>query len=91
MRDFMRRLFSGRYGSYGTDELTRFFLRLAIVFLVLSLIVSPLSFLYYFCIAMLAMCYFRLFSKNISKRTRENDTYKKQAKKIKSFFNRKKP
>ena len=89
MRDFLRRLLNGRYGSYGTDELTRVFLRAAIVFLLLSLLVPPLSFLYYVTFIMLAMCYFRLFSRNITKRSRENESYKKQIKKIKGVFSRK--
>ena len=89
MRDFLRKLFTGRYGSYGTDELTRFFLRAAIVLLVLSLIIEPLWFLYFGTIIMLALCYFRLFSRNITKRTRENDIYKRQIRKLNSFFKRK--
>ena len=88
MRDFMRRLFNGRYGSYGTDALTRLFLRAAIVMLILSLVLEPLSFLYYGTLIMLAICYFRLFSRNISKRSKENEAYKKQLKKIKGIFHR---
>lgn len=88
MRDFLRKILTGRYGLYGTDELTRFFLRASIVLLILSLIIEPLGFLYYGTILMLAMCYFRLFSRNIPKRTRENDIYKRQMRKIKSIFKR---
>ena len=89
MREFLRKIFTGRYGSYGTDELTRFFLRTAIVLLILSLIVEPLSFLYYGTLIILIMCYCRLFSRNITKRSRENEIYRKQVKKIKAVFSRK--
>ena len=89
MRDYLRRLFYGRYGAQGTDALTRFFLRVAIVLMILSLLLEPLSFLYYGTILLLVMCYFRLFSKNISKRTKENETYRKLIRKIKGIFSRK--
>ncbi len=86
MREFMRKMFTGRYGLHGTDELTRFFLRSAIVLLVLSLIIEPLGFLYYGTIIILLISYFRLFSRNISKRTRENEAYKKLVKNIRNIF-----
>lgn len=88
MREFLRKLFSERYGLNGTDELTRFLLQSAIVMLVLSLIIEPLSWLFYGTIIILFLCYFRLFSKNIAKRSRENEVYRKQVKKIKSIFGR---
>ncbi len=90
MREFMRRLFNGRYGSQGTDDLTRFLLRLAIVFFALSVIFEPLSFLYYFAFIMLIFCYFRLFSKKIDKRTHENEQFKIFFRKLKRLFIREK-
>ncbi len=86
MREFLRKVFAGRYGLSGTDELTRFLLRTAIVMLVLSLIIEPLSWLFYGTIILLLFCYFRLLSKDIAKRSRENEVYKRQVKKIKSIF-----
>ena len=88
MRNFMRRFFKGRYGFYGTDELTRFLLRLAIVLFILSLIIVPLSFLYYIAFIILGYSYFRLLSKNIEKRNRENELFKKNLRKLKTFFKR---
>lgn len=75
MRNFLRRLFHGRYGSYGSDSLTRFLLALAIVLLLTSIVVEPLAFLYYVAFIDLILCYLRLFSRNITKRYRENEIF----------------
>lgn len=88
MRKFLLKLFNGRYGLNGTDELTRFLLHVAVVFLILSLVIEPFSCLYYGAIFILLLCYLRLFSRNISKRSKENDAYKRLIKKIKRFFNK---
>ena len=86
MRELLRRLFEGRYGSQGTDELTRFLLRLAIILLIVSLIIDPLSFLYYVAFIILICCYLRLFSKNTSKRYHENEIFKSYLRKLKGIF-----
>ncbi len=74
MRDFFKRVFAGRYGSYGTDRLCRFLFALAVLFLILS-ICTPLVLLYYVAFALLVTIYFRLFSKNITKRYHENQVF----------------
>lgn len=86
MKDFFTRLFQGRYGSYGTDLLTRFLLVEAFICLLLSVIAPPLGFLYYVAFVILIYCYFRLFSKNITKRYKENERYLSIRKKVIGFF-----
>ncbi|WP_044915290.1 hypothetical protein [Butyrivibrio sp. WCE2006] len=85
MKDFLYRLFQGRYGAYGTDRLTKFCLVIAVVLLFVSFL-TPLGFLYYVAIAILAYSYFRLFSKNIPFRYRENEIFVKYTNKIADFF-----
>ncbi len=86
MREIIRRLLEGRYGSYGTDALTKALLGIAIFLLTLSILVVPLGFLYYVAFAILAYSYFRLMSRNITKRYRENEIFKKYLKKVKDVF-----
>ena len=86
MREIIKRLFNGRYGSYGTDTLTRVLFGIAIALLVLSVLVTPLGFLYYVAFAILAYGYYRLMSKNITKRYRENEVFKKHLKKIRDVL-----
>ena len=86
MRNLFRRLFHGRYGSYGSDSLTRFLLIFAIVLLLISIVLEPLSFLYYVAFAALVYCYFRLFSKNITKRYKENELFTDFIFKLKNIF-----
>ncbi|SFB76450.1 hypothetical protein SAMN02910398_00685 [Butyrivibrio sp. YAB3001] len=89
MRNLLRRLFHGRYGSYGSDSLTRFLLIFAIVLLLISIVLEPLSFLYYVAFAALVYCYFRLFSKNITKRYKENELFTGFIFKLKNIFKKK--
>ena len=57
MRNFFSRFFQGRYGSYGTDKLTRFLLILAVINLLVS-ICTPFGFLYYIAVALMVYnCY----------------------------------
>ncbi len=83
MREFFYRFFKGRYGSYGTDILTRFLLVVAVVCLLAS-ICTPLDLLYYLSFIILIYCYFRLFSKNITKRYHENEIFNSFLKKLAS-------
>ena len=75
MRNFLSRIFEGRYGSYGSDKLTRFLIILAIILLMVSIAIEPLSFLYYLAFVDLAYCYFRLLSRNIDLRNKENRAF----------------
>jgi predicted membrane protein len=68
MREKFRQFMAGRYG---TDALNQFLNIAALVLLVLALLtrVSLFSLLAF---VLLALCYYRTFSRNISKRTEEN-------------------
>ncbi len=88
MKDFLRHLFAGRYGSYGTDRLCRFMFVLAVLFLILS-ICTPLGLLYYVAFALLVMLYFRLFSRNITKRYHENQVFIRMTNPIINLFRKK--
>ena len=85
MRNFFSQFFQGRYGSYGMDKLTRFLLILSVIALIVSLC-SPFGILYYVAFALLIYSYFRLLSKNITKRYKENESFIKIEQKIRLFF-----
>jgi DNA-directed RNA polymerase subunit RPC12/RpoP len=87
MRNFFSQFFQGRYGSYGMDKLTKFLLILSVIALIVSLC-SPLGFLYYVAFALLIYSYYRLLSKNITKRYKENESFIRINQKIRLFFGR---
>ena len=67
------------YGRYGNDELNQFLFKLVFVSLVISLLSGRASFLgdmfYFLALIMVVFIYFRMFSKNIFARNRENEKY----------------
>jgi len=71
-------------GRYGNDNLNRFLTAISIVCLVLSFF-GPRIF-YLLAIAILVYVYFRMFSRNIYKRTMENNLYMRYEYKIKQYF-----
>lgn len=68
-------------GRYGSDRFGRFLSVSSVVLLVLSVMSRRFgsgrasSFLSYFALALLAFCYYRMFSRNFSKREEENRRY----------------
>ncbi len=86
-RDRMIRFMQGRYCTYRpSDELTKFLLVLFIIFTFTSYFAPT----YLLSLVLLVYLYFRLFSKNISKRYKENETYLKYRNKVVAFFKRRK-
>lgn len=88
--DYMRqKLERFMYGRYGTDQLSRFLL---IIILIVTLIASftKLYVLDIIGLIMFGYLYFRMFSKNISKRYSENEKYMRYQNKITGFFAHKK-
>ena len=71
----------GRYGAYGADLLNRTLLGVALVLMVLSLFVRWRG-IYWAALAFLVYAYFRMFSKNYSKRYAENQAFMKYTSKI---------
>ncbi len=62
------------YGRYGNDQLSRVYLGITLVLLVLSLFTRWTIF-YIAGIALLIYCYYRMFSKNITKMSAQNQKY----------------
>lgn len=89
MRKLLLRIFRGRYGAYGSDTLTRFLLTLTIITLLLSITADALSFLYYIAIVLVVFSYYRLFSKKITKRYKENEAFEKLIDKLFGIFKKK--
>ena len=85
MREKLQRFMWGRYGN---DQLNRFLMILVLVLLVLSMIFrGPF---YFLALAALIYSYFRMFSRNVTKRYAENQTYLTKIYKIRTFFTRQK-
>ncbi len=68
MKERFRRFMAGRYG---TDALNQF-LNLASVILLVIALVTRIPLFTWLGIILLFLCYYRTFSRNISKRTEEN-------------------
>ncbi|MCI6005652.1 MAG: hypothetical protein MRZ60_08500, partial [Blautia sp.] len=71
MKQRLQKFMSGRYGA---DELSRMLLAISMVFLVISML-SRWNLFYLFAIVLLIYTYFRMFSRNVSKRYAENQKY----------------
>lgn len=85
MREKMQRFMWGRYGS---DRFNQFLMLFAMVFLVVSFIGGGAF--YILATVLLFYAYFRMFSRNVSKRSLENQWYMKYEMKVRSFFTKKK-
>lgn len=71
----MRERFSRfMYGRYGVDHFGRFLLYFALIVMLINLFVEKLA-LFVIATALLVFGYFRIFSRNIYKRSYENDRY----------------
>lgn len=68
MREKLRQFMIGRYGTDGLNQ----FLSIASLVLLLIAIISRVNLFAYLGAALLIFCYYRTFSRNISKRTEEN-------------------
>ncbi|MCQ2537810.1 MAG: hypothetical protein MJ124_05380 [Lachnospiraceae bacterium] len=91
-RDKFARFMYGRYGyTAGFDGLSKCMLTIAIIVLLLSGFVNSASrtagtVMYVVSLLILALSYYRFFSKNLSARTKENYKYYEIINKIKRFF-----
>ena len=81
MRAWFQRFKSGRYGY---DQFNRFLSNAALVFLVLGLFLWDI--LYFIGIAIIVYSYFRMFSRNISKRAAENRWFLQRTEGLRSWF-----
>ena len=64
------------YGRYGSDELSKLFIGISIIFFILSRFESMWR-LYYIAILFFLITVFRFYSKRIDKRTKERNLYMK--------------
>ena len=80
-RNWLMRVMSGRYGQ---DHLGRFLMILAIIVFIVSIFTS--SYVYFAALAIVIYAYFRMFSRNIYARRKENDWYLRRTAKIRNFF-----
>ena len=62
-------------GRYGMDELSYFLSMTGLTLFLLSVLIRPLSILYFPALAVLIWSWFRSFSKNIYKRREERNAY----------------
>lgn len=85
MREKLQRFMWGRYGN---DRLNQFLMVCAMVLFLLSLFIrGPL---YLLAVIVMVYVYFRMFSRNIAKRTAENQWYLKREWQVKNFLSKKK-
>lgn len=82
MRERMQRFM---YGRYGNDELNRFVLFTSLVLLVVSAF-WKVPIVYIVALALLVLSYVRLFSRNVSKRYKENQQYLQTRNKVTGWF-----
>jgi len=85
---FREKIAQFMYGRRGTDEFSRFLLIVTLVFIILSWIFqgalnSVFSFL---TIASLVYCYFRILSRDIYKRQKENTWYLQKKTAVQKWF-----
>lgn len=76
------------WGRYGTDRFNQVLMFFAIVLLLISFLGGGIFYL--LATAVMVYAYIRMFSRNISKRSKENQWYLKQEMKVRSFFIKKK-
>lgn len=74
MNQWKRKLQQFMIGRYGVDQLTRFLNGCVVLLLVVNLFVRTQIF-YSLAVALLILTYYRMFSRNISARFKENERY----------------
>ena len=77
------------YGRNGADNLTRFVSTASVVVLLISMFIGGMlrSVLFAVAVLMLVYSYFRMFSKNLTARRKENAKYVQQKQRLKSWWN----
>ncbi len=85
MKEKLQRFMWGRYGN---DRFNQFLLIVTLVCLALSFF--GLRIFYVLALALLVYVYYRMFSRNMSKRSAENQWYLKKEMKVRSWWQRRK-
>ena len=73
------------YGRYGTDELSKFLMILALILMVISWLPN-LGLVYFAALAFMGWSLLRTFSRKLDKRRRERERYLRLQKPIANFF-----
>ena len=71
MREKFRRFMQGRYGA---DQLSRFLTAVCLILVILNIFIHS-SILVYLVLAILAYCYYRMFSRDYNRRYAENQKF----------------
>ncbi len=90
MKEKLMRFMEGRYGS---DQFSQFLLTVGLISLVVSMLLNGKtvgSVFYLLGLIALVYCYFRMFSRNVSKRYAENESYLAKTNGIRRFFEKQK-
>lgn len=75
-------------GRYGVDQFSRFLMWTTLIIMVLGIFTHPI--VYYIGFAGMIYMYFRIFSKNWTKRSAENQWYLRKSYAVKNWFGKKK-
>nr|WP_330397791.1 hypothetical protein [Lachnoclostridium sp. An169] len=93
MKDMKEKFIRFMQGRYGIDQFSKFLLILGVVVVLLSSFLSrnPVGLVFYLIgWALVIYCYFRMFSRNTSKRYAENQAFLAKTYKIRTFFSQQK-
>lgn len=92
MKEKVIRFMQGRYGAYGADSLTKFLMAAGVVimFLTYAFRGKALNLGSYVFLTVMIYCYFRLFSKNVTKRYAENQAFLARTSAVRGFVRKQK-
>lgn len=93
MKERIRQFMQGRYAAYGMDSLTKFLLGAGLIVIFLSSAFhgkAAGNVCYILGWLIIIFCYFRLFSKNTTKRYAENQLFLTRTAKIRGFLTQQK-
>ena len=82
MKERFRRFMTGRYGN---DQLNQLLSIVSVVLLIVA-IFTKWTLVYLLAVILIALCYFRMFSRNVRKRYDENVRFLNKTAKIRGFF-----
>lgn len=86
MSKFRQKIMQFMQGRYGADQFSKFLIYLSLILLVITLFCRN-NFIYYIAVIVLFYSYFRMLSRNISKRYAENQKYLSVRYKVVGRFN----
>lgn len=86
MSKFRQKVMQFMQGRYGADQFSKFLIYLSLILLIITLFCRN-NFIYYIAVIVLFYSYFRMLSRNISKRYAENQKYLSVRYKVVGRFN----